>query len=214
MPTEPWRRPRHVLVVVLTMALSLLAAAPRAQAGGGLVDPSRPSGTVTSSPQGFIGCVFKGTPPTYCLVAQVPSSGPKAGRLLLSSWVCTEGYDEYDTDSVVLPRSALHVSKDGSFSLVADDVPGMGNVAVAGRGHNFRQAAAASGDLVMFDWFQGFRLVSPRLGLTMYQASIPSAIGPPAPHMTMATVGGEWQTYLVGVAWSAPTSGQWDALQC
>ena len=199
---------------VAALGAALLAVAPAVRAD------SIPSGSLTDSPQGLIGCLsnyLSGPGPgwyeVYCLAARVPVTGPAAGRLALSSWICTPQGAVFPSESI-LPRSALRVTSDGSFAFSAT-VSGMGKVRLTGVGHGAHEAAAADGDWVMFTSQQAYRLVSPTLGLTPYQpAGSLTASTDSSPMLTSASVGGERQAILSGVVWSTPTSGEWDALQC
>lgn len=201
----------RVALAILCAASVLVVATPRAKADllSDLADA--PSGLVVNSPKGFIGCVSEyRAQHMYCFVTQVLSRGAEAGQLTLTSWVCNEPGRQDLTSSVPLRRSALRVSGDGSFIFVANHVPGMGRVVVKGTGEGVHEPAVAQGD-PMFFWPQGFRLVSPTLGLTLYVLDDNTI---PGPHLTTASVGGVSQAYLFGVVWASSTSGEWDAKLC
>ena len=203
-----------VLVAGALVATPIFLTVPAVRAS------SSPSGIVINSPQGLIGCVYNEPSPdpaetwynAYCLVAQVPSTGPASGRLALSSWICTPQGPIFAADAV-LPRSALHVGRDGSFTFSAG-VTGMGMVRLAGDGQGAHEPAAANGDWGMFVSHQAFRLVSPTLGLTTYDPPGSLTVSGATPILTYASVDGAPQSELAGVVWSASTSGQWDVLQC
>ena len=211
-----WRRPLVVVAAVAAVAGALVFVAPGARAAD-----VAPIGFVVNSPEGFIGCVYNDYDPTgnyfwvaYCLVAQVQTTGPETGRLTLNSWLCS--YPQravYDPRTQVLPRSALQVGSDGSFSFTGSNVPGMGKVRIAGSGNWVHEPAATAGDTVMFDpGYLGFRLVSPTAGLTLYHNwEVPPL---DTPELIWASVGGVSQAHLIGAVWSSSTTGQWDSPFC
>jgi hypothetical protein len=202
-------------VVVLT------AAPPGAHAAAPQTQP------VANSAKGFVGCVSaqawkQSTFTVYCLALQVPSAGTAAGRLTANAWRCryTSSGPAFSASRVVLPSSALTVRKDGSFAF-SSRLPAIGRISVAASGGEAENYAAPTTRLIgpQGDGYrpQGYTLASPTRALTVYgidhtlEGSVTRGSGS---EFVSATVNGQRQDELIGAAWDASTSGEWDFDTC
>lgn len=227
--------PRMVTTWAVAVVTALMVfAAPTAQArppDQGPLGDAPTAQTVTNSPRGFIGCTSSSAVRAprywiYCFAVDEPSAGGEAGLLSTDAWACSYsgtsgGNQRLQAPHTVLPRSSLRVRSDGSFTFSAR-IPVIGRVSIVGGGGGHEVYDAP------LTWYsgptgympQGYSLVSPRRGLTMYgifytfQGDInPTRQGRTA-YFFVARVNGTYQDALVGDVWSAPASGEWASLSC